>query len=489
MKNLKAPPKDRGFFNVYARLAKSVNRSGYFAQFVSAATEIGIIYSLSFKALFDLFPVLAPFLALLTAIIGTAVIEIGLRLLIPYSVDAVLYKRFKGLHLPMTIAIWLLALVLSLTSGLLSFKNSGEIVDTFTPEAEEVNTTKADSSHHSEIGQISAIFQQDSAMIAERYNTSIAAENGAYFGKIEAEKQDLINWGRREVRTGKSYVSKKDAIRVTVAQLEAERVGKVAALEADRGEALAVARTDYKNELAGLKKGYKGELTKIEAANDKAAADRADTISKYGGGLGWFTVVCLFIFMASVILDRIHYKGSGIEEKIQLSQYDISPSAWIEAKEAFRERIGYLLRRRIFDFAEGTPPAPLPMAAGELYDQTKLTDKVVELQTEETEEQDDNIIYIKPRRQIGFRNSSAFYSTANTKREEAKSTHETPDLRHIKQRLKFYKKRLGSHQQKAIAQTRKHGNVKKRTEDAIANNQQWVDHYTSLLQNLTNSNQ
>ena len=59
--------------------------------------------------------------------------------------------------------------------------------------------------------------------------------------------------------------------------------------------------------------------------------------------------------------------------------------------------------------------------------------------------------------------------------------HETPDLREWKQRLKFYKKRLGSHQQKALKYERKGEEVPKRTLDAIANNRQWVEHFTTLI--------
>ena len=88
------------------------------------------------------------------------------------------------------------------------------------------------------------------------------------------------------------------------------------------------------------------------------------------------------------------------------------------------------------------------------------------------------------RRRIGFRtdeSSSKLYSTGKHEHENTKTTHETPEMREIKQRLKMYKKRLGSHQQKALAQEKKHGKIKQRTKDAIENNRNWVTHYTNLL--------
>ena len=45
----------------------------------------------------------------------------------------------------------------------------------------------------------------------------------------------------------------------------------------------------------------------------------------------------------------------------------------------------------------------------------------------------------------------------------------------------MYKKRLGSHQQKALAQEKKYGKIKQRTKDAIDNNRNWITHYTNLL--------
>ena len=57
----------------------------------------------------------------------------------------------------------------------------------------------------------------------------------------------------------------------------------------------------------------------------------------------------------------------------------------------------------------------------------------------------------------------------------------------LAQRLKQYKKRLGAHEQKAIAQRRTGGVVKPRTAAAIANNRRWVDHYTTQLKRLTDA--
>jgi hypothetical protein len=47
--------------------------------------------------------------------------------------------------------------------------------------------------------------------------------------------------------------------------------------------------------------------------------------------------------------------------------------------------------------------------------------------------------------------------------------------------MKQYKKRLGRHEQKKLAQERAGKKVSKRTLNAIANNRQWIEYYESLL--------
>ena len=103
MKHLRTAPTETGFFETYAKLAKSITLSGVFAQIVSGLTEIGGIFAASYSALLPIFPELALPIAGAVAIIGTAVLELGLRVLMPHTVDAVLYRRYSGLHLPMTI--------------------------------------------------------------------------------------------------------------------------------------------------------------------------------------------------------------------------------------------------------------------------------------------------------------------------------------------------------------------------------------------------
>lgn len=401
MKSLHGLPTVQDFFQTYAKLSSAIRRSGFAAQVVSALTEIGGIYAAAYSALLPVFPSLAFYLAAAVALIGTAVIEVGLRVLTPHTVDAVLYRRFNGLYLPMTVAIWLCTALLLGTSGVISFANSKTIVAEYTPPAEQLATTAQDSAYLAEKSALAATFSQDSAMIAGRHESQIQAQKIAYAGKIQAKQTELRNLRRKEGRTGQSFATQKDNAAAAIAAIEAEKAAQLASLEASKAHELGEARKAYTAAAAWAKTGYAAKVDSIQAINRAAIDQRAETVSSYGGGLGYFTIVCLFIFCASVVLDRIHRKGSGIRETIELSQYDVSPPALAEALQAIRERFNYSLMSRIKAFADRTPPAPLPTQPTQLYDPTEVSNITIVLKVD----QDANggeIVMQPKRRPIGF---------------------------------------------------------------------------------------
>lgn len=504
MKTLHSLPKDKSFFDNYATLIQSVVLAGVFAQVVSGMTESGAIFTSTKQSLepFQL-GVWGVALAILVAALATVVIEIGLRKTFPVAVDAILYKRWTGLHRWISIFVWLLSIVLFAASGLLSFHNSKVIVEDLTPQPVEETLIEVDSLYEVEASKQRSTFVADSTMIAEAYAAKIAATIAAFDGQIKAKTEKLRGYERRERRSGESYASSKDRVRQGRAELEAEKAAEVARLTAAKADELNRARKDFRETIAMATTSRKDAAEAIEQANRQAELDRLASINKYGGGLGWFTVVCLFLFAASVILDRIHRKGAGIEESVQIEAYDFRPGVLREWWSAIGERISWKLHSKITAFANKTPPAPLPAEPGAVYDLAEALQHVtIKLQLDQADETEPRVIYLNTkepeeeappeRRQIGYRQGSSntaspcdLYSTPNTNQGNGKHEHETVDLREAKQRLKLYLKRLGSHQQKAIKQEKSKGKVCKRTADAIVNNQRWVEHYEQMIQSMS----
>lgn len=438
-------PKDEGFFQSYATLTPTLYKLGFLAQVVSALTEVGILYALIFDGLKGFLPQYANYAAMAGAFVGTAFLEVGLRQFCPYSVRAILYRRFGGLHLVMSLFIFSVTLGLLASSGYLSFGGSKDLVEAVAPAPRLESTAATDS-----------LYRQEAGDIESRYSAQQEASRAKFAALVNVERLNLEKYEAREQRTGRKYTTTKQRITAKIASLEAQGAEAVAALEAAKGEELASAHQR-------LTEGRE----KVETGNDEAIAQAAAKVGRYGNGLAYFTVICLFVLVLSIALDEIHKKGAGIEAQALPTQYDFSQSIAGEFWAMASEKWNYYARAFIRRLADATPEPPEPAEAPALYEYTP------ELQ----------------RRQIGFnqqggntrKSSGGKQQNSHAIKGTRKQAHNTPDLWQLKQRLKDYKKRLGSFEQKKKAAERKGQKVSKRTLNAIENNRQWVEHYTELI--------
>ena len=367
MKSFLSLPGNNDFFTRYASLVPTLHKLGYIAQVVSALTEIGIIYSLAFTAIIEVLPSLAVPMAAAVAILGTAFLEVGLRTFLPFSVRAILHKRFKGLDLAMTVFILATCTGLLISSGLLSFKGSKEMVETVKPPAEQRTTAGADSSYQVAEARALATFRADSTAIADRYRAQIDAIRTAAASEIASEKQALTRLSVRERSTGQTFSTQKATIRERISQLEARRDAQAAELTGKQADELSAAQQQRGKALEAAGAELATAKGEVKQFNSDALSKNERQFKGYGAGLAWFTVVCLFVLIFSVILHEIHHKGSEIAEQVQPSQYDFSQGVFSEFLEAVNNRLQYLLRSRIAAFDEATPDPPLPVLPGALY--------------------------------------------------------------------------------------------------------------------------
>lgn len=368
MRTFKTLPTNRAFFENYASLVPTLYRLGFLAQVVSALTEISIIYAIVYGSVKDFTPNLAPYLAGAGALIGTAFIEVGLRKFTPYSVRAILYRRFVGLDLVMTVFILLSTVALLFTSGFLSFKNAKTIVEVTAPAPEQKTTAAAQLEYDNGRRELWATFRGDSSATAQRFAGESEAQRQRFAALAKVEWAKLAELEGKERRGGGPYPTQKARIQTKIAELEAQQNAELAALQGRAAVALAELQTARKNEMAGIAAALTTQREKVERFNEAAQLKTRATVDKYGGGLAWFTVICLFVFVLSVILYEVHHKGSGISETVQPTQYDFLPGIFGELQTALTERLNYVSRNRIRRFAAATPPPPLPLAPAPLYD-------------------------------------------------------------------------------------------------------------------------
>lgn len=361
-------PNDQGFFNRYATLVPTLFKLGFIAQLISALTEIGIIYAIIYASLNEFWPKMAPAVAGAGAIIGAGLLEIGLRKFVPYSVRAVLFRRFSGLDLVMSIFILTVAAGLLFASGSLSFKGAKNMVEAIAPDLKERTTAAADSLYQAAQTSTHREWRRDSAAITDRYTRQIKSRRAAWESKVKLGWRDYYKYKSLEKSTGQSYASRKQSVRAKIAQTEADRDVDLAALEDRQAAELTAALDRSRVAIDDARQKWTAGKTEIAAFNLKQADKAENKVDRYGGGLAWFTILCLCVFVCSIILHEVYHKGAKIEERAEPTPYHFQQSILADFSQAVGNKWQYFARSLIQRLEEKTPPPPLPTAPSALYD-------------------------------------------------------------------------------------------------------------------------
>ena len=364
-------PKDEGFFGAYASLTPTLVKLGYLAQVISALTEFGIIFALVKGSLQDFFPAAAPVAGLFGAIVGTGFLEIGLRQFIPYSVRAILYRRFAGLHLFISCFVFVVTLGLLASSGYLSFQGSKELVKATAPAPKLASLAPVDSLAQQRKGEALAQWQKDSLEVVARFSPALAAVKAKHEAQANQEALALRRWEARERTAGRKYGSQKAGIKARIAAIQATEAAEIAQMEGSKALALEAALKARNKALEGITAERQQQRQRLETKNAKAEATNAQQVKKYGGGLAWFTVICLGVLLLSVAIDEMHKKGSGIEEVALPNQYYFSQGILEEFFGMLSDKLNYHCREFIRRQAAKTPEPPAPEEAPTLWEISK----------------------------------------------------------------------------------------------------------------------
>lgn len=360
-------PKNQDFFKTYAKIAKGIQASTYFTQVVSALTESVIIYSLLFSTLsFLLSPILALIFSFIGSILGTAVLEIGLRFFLPHSIDAFLYQRKEGLYLAMSIFIISMTIALVISSGYLSFIGSKSYIKNNAPTLTPKTTALVDSTYIANKNDLLSTFKNDSTTIANHAAQLITASEKAHNSSISERQIKLNTLPKSKTETWGQWNAKKNAIRSDIKRVAVERDAKTASLTNDKIEQQKALKTAKNEKLLTLENSYKIASLDIKKGNEKAQSKIDATAEKQGLGLGWITIIFLLYFIVCTTIERIHKKGSGIEETPIPTDYYFRASILSEGLNAISERLNQTARQYITDFQAKTLAPPLPIAPHQL---------------------------------------------------------------------------------------------------------------------------
>ncbi|MFN7115168.1 MAG: hypothetical protein ACK4TA_00115 [Saprospiraceae bacterium] len=364
MRISKQLPKRGEFWDRYAGLVPTLNKLSYLTQLISFLSELSVFYLLIKPKVQEVAPDHAHGIAIAGALVVALTVEIGVRTFFPYTVKTVLYRRWSGLDLPMSLFIWAFTLGLFGVSLFTSFQGSHDVV------YDAMTTGKSrDRIEQTLTGETESIlkrFAADSLQTAQSYDGQIIALREAENAAVTAKREQLRSIEKREAATGQSYLSQKSKLREAIAAITAENAAKIADLQSKKADALST--------LLAKRETKTGEAKDL-ASNGVAHLEQKGT--KYGGWVAWFTVICHAFLAIAITMNEIVKKGSDIQEKPILSTFHFDPSVVAEWWGVLSNKYQVWARTKIRTWAEKTPEPPKPGALPVLYEHEPQQPRVV----------------------------------------------------------------------------------------------------------------
>ena len=191
--------------------------------------------------------------------------------------------------------------------------------------------------------------------------------------------------------------------------------------------------------------------------------------------------VAIFIVLTLASLKEIIHFRNEIDPQPILGELDFQFD-WI--KETLSFPFVWIQRHMVNKIRQAYKNLPKlespPVEVKEITDY-KESQKIIPLVVSRHEYEEENFFFRKPVRVSATAKTHESFIAHEKTTKSPHTKHETPEIRTAKQRLKMYKKKLGSHQQKALKQEREKGEVSLRTQRAIKNNLAWVEHWEDIL--------
>jgi hypothetical protein len=506
MRILRTPPKHRDFYNEHGGSLTAYRWIANLGQLLSGASLALAVYTLLGDALRGRgISADAAIIAGVALAVGFFV-ELANRMLAKPSIKPLVVKdqfaddeekarRHKVLTRMSRAGLFIVGGL----SLVLSFMGSVEFADVVTAEAETLNVDSLEIARSGAIDAATASFAADTAALLAPFSQRVTAAKNE-FSAIRAEREKAAEKYLACAEAGNKWCkTKRRGIFGEIDAAQASLNATLAAIATERGQTLAqlIQKRDEALKAANAKADQR--VSKAEAANATAQADREADAAGKGYIFAALTLAGQMVFYLMVFLILQIEAGSEIDHKIEPNEFWHLPGVVAELRTVVAHRVERGARRfiryifgerdRLTEgvpyvglFPEEIPAVPQPDTISPARSNGKAHNPEAEVLA---------TAYVPP----GFYQSGSDPHTQGEACTPLLHTKKTPntDTKHetaglsasdLKQRLRQYKKRLGSHEQKAIRQRRETGEVKARTSDAIANNRRWVAHYEELLKNL-----
>ncbi|WP_157501075.1 hypothetical protein [Lewinella sp. 4G2] len=321
------------------------------------------MYAVIYGSIYPLWPDAATPAAMFGAAVGTLFLELGLRKFAPFAARAVILRRFTGWDGIITAFVLTVAVGLLAASAALSFKGSGLLVESVAPTPVVLTSTATDDEAAAASTAAAAALTDDVAATRARYADLMEATTTAAAADLRQLDTQLRGLIDKEDRTGRSYRTAKGRVRIQISDVSTAKDRKLAELQTARAEAIAALRADHRATAARIDADRRRARAGVDEANAAARTDAAARVTGYGGGLAYFTLLCLTVFVLCVSIRELHFAGAGISEQVEPGAYDFEPApaaALLGAVSAATARVWYGMVHRL---ERATVDAPEPVAA------------------------------------------------------------------------------------------------------------------------------
>ena len=485
MKLLKTTFTNESFFSRYAHLSFVLGIVAIIGQVISGTTESIIIYTsslINFQKMLS--PEYAQAFALIVTFFGVLIIELGLLVLLPLTIQAFLYKRFKGLDLLISCFVIPACAGLLCVGTLMSFKGSKVLVQKGFGEVELESKKPIHYVYEQELEKVNTKYDQVNKHITTRKEQELEQVQALHKAQVNKISQEISQVEQTEKRTGKSFITRKNTLKKNLSEKELAYQENLLALVQRYDKELSDNEKTRESKLSKITRSEEQELEKVNAANRKKELTHESNINNYGSLLGYLTMVMVFILVVSHIIKQAHLKGSGIESKVIVSDSYFQENILMSFIKAIGVLIDTKLRELVSWIESKTPDTPQPVAPQSLINRKELNQSNISL---------------SPRQRIGFNKSRVpFNSHENTHQKESKKANvknviageqelvQVKDYTYVNtlRALNKSKKALAGHKQKASYQKKTKGFILERTSKAITNQEQRVKDLTNKLKSM-----
>lgn len=493
MKITKTAPQNKDFFNEHGSSLASYGLIGFIGQILSGISLAYAVYALILaQVLQQGMPIGATILGLV-ALVVALFIELANRILARRAIKPFVVKGLfnedpeaAGRHKILNNSYLVGLLAIAALSYFLSAVGSSYYAEDSSRGPALISTDSLKEVYAAQLADLDRAFSRDSSTLSGPYDQRLQAIHDRYQADSLALRKERERY-RVCADQGKAYCkSKLNDYLARIDRSKAAMSDSIALVSSLKGNALQTALADRNAKAQNIDEERSATLFLAEQKNSELLKEAANDSSFKGLVFIILTIAGQTVFYLMVYLSLQVEAGSDIQYEVEPNEFWNLPSVIEEWKVMIAWRSERGLRRLLrWVFGEpGEHETAIPYRG--LFENVNQDNMTQSLPLSSPQSSVTFIAQNFREKKHKTPRNTKLKKTQNPAPGKTQNSvqQQTQNLTQLKQRLKMYKKRVGSVKQRAIKFEKAGKTVPKNTLNAIANNQKWVDELTRQIQEL-----